>query len=140
MSGRAGRRGKDEVGTVVITQWNDLDSDLGKHLTLILTLLLRRASLPVFRTHDNSDLRKMILGTPMKLVSKFRLTYNMILNLLRVEEFRVEDMMKRSFSETAQQRLAPQKQVCRVHLRFLATDIELRRNSPKSTQSSLRST
>jgi superfamily II RNA helicase len=28
-----------------------------------------------------------------------RLTYSMILNLLRVEELRVEDMMKRSFAE-----------------------------------------
>lgn len=31
--------------------------------------------------------------------SQFRLTYSMILNLLRVEQLRVEDMMKRSFSE-----------------------------------------
>jgi len=35
----------------------------------------------------------------MLLQSKFRLTYTMILNLLRVEQLHVEDMMKRSFSE-----------------------------------------
>ena len=35
----------------------------------------------------------------MLLQSQFRLTYTMILNLLRVEALRVEDMMKRSFSE-----------------------------------------
>lgn len=46
-----------------------------------------------------SSLNEMILGRPTKLASRFRLTYNMILNLLRVEELRVEDMMKRSFSE-----------------------------------------
>ena len=34
-----------------------------------------------------------------RLQSKFRLTYSMILNLLRVEQLRVEDMMKRSFAE-----------------------------------------
>lgn len=34
------------------------------------------------------------------LESQFRLTYTMILNLLRVEELRVEDMMRRSFSES----------------------------------------
>ena len=33
-----------------------------------------------------------------------RLTYNMILNLLRVEDLRVEDMMRQSFSEAALQR------------------------------------
>ena len=46
----------------------------------------------------------MILGSVTKLDSKFRLTYNMILNLLRVEDFRVEDMIKRSFSEVSSQK------------------------------------
>ena len=49
----------------------------------------------------------MILGPPSKLKSQFRLTYNMILNLLRVEALRVEEMIKRSFSENASQRLLP---------------------------------
>ena len=40
----------------------------------------------------------------MKLVSEFRLTYSMILNLLRVERLRVEDMMMRSFSEVDRHR------------------------------------
>lgn len=44
-------------------------------------------------------LREMMLGKPMKLVSQFRLTYAMILNLLRVENVSVEDMMSRSFRE-----------------------------------------
>ena len=46
-----------------------------------------------------SELHKMMLGRPTKLESQFRLTYGMILNLLRVEELRVQDMMKRSFAE-----------------------------------------
>jgi antiviral helicase SKI2 len=49
----------------------------------------------------------MMLGQPMKLSSQFRVTYSMILNLLRVEHLRrdlhVEDMMKRSFGEDHQQ-------------------------------------
>jgi antiviral helicase SKI2 len=49
----------------------------------------------------------MILGTPTKLSSQFRLTYNMILNLLRVEALKVEEMIKRSFSEHATQSLLP---------------------------------
>ena len=51
-----------------------------------------------------------MLGLPTKLASQFRLTYNMILNLLRVEALKVEDMIKRSFSENATQRLAPDQQ------------------------------
>lgn len=38
-------------------------------------------------------------GKPTVLQSQFRLTYTMILNLLRVEALRVTDMMRRSFSE-----------------------------------------
>jgi len=61
----------------------------------------------------------MILGKPTKLQSQFRLTYNMILNLLRVEALRVEEMIKRSFSENASQRLLPdqQKKVLEVRRR-----------------------
>ncbi|XP_068695347.1 superkiller complex protein 2-like [Montipora foliosa] len=73
MAGRAGRRGLDPTGTVI---------------------LLCKGSV-----HLMADLHKMMLGKPTQLVSRFRLTYSMILNLLRVEELRVEDMMKRSFAE-----------------------------------------
>lgn len=52
----------------------------------------------------------MILGQPTKLSSQFRLTYNMILNLLRVEALKVEEMIKRSFSEHATQSLLPEQQ------------------------------
>lgn len=52
----------------------------------------------------------MILGKPTKLESQFRLTYNMILNLLRVEALKVEEMIKRSFSENSNQRLLPDTQ------------------------------
>jgi len=50
----------------------------------------------------------MMLGDPTKLRSQFRLTYNMILNLLRVEALKIEEMIKRSFSENATQTLLPQ--------------------------------
>ncbi|KAF7302620.1 ATP-dependent RNA helicase [Mycena chlorophos] len=84
MAGRAGRRGLDATGTVIIVA-ND--------------------SLP-----EQTTLQTMILGTPTKLSSQFRLTYNMILNLLRVEALKVEEMIKRSFSENASQRLLPDQQ------------------------------
>ncbi|KAJ7150328.1 ATP-dependent RNA helicase [Mycena filopes] len=84
MAGRAGRRGLDPTGTVVIVA-ND--------------------TLP-----EQTTLQTMMLGTPGKLSSQFRLTYNMILNLLRVEALKVEEMIKRSFSENASQRLLPDQQ------------------------------
>lgn len=74
MAGRAGRRGLDDVGTVL--------------------LFPSAADFPV-----ESDVKAVLVGTPKPLRSQFRLTYNMILNLLRIDELRVEDVMARSFSE-----------------------------------------
>lgn len=73
MAGRAGRRGLDPTGTVI---------------------LLCKGRVP-----EMVDLHRMMMGKPSQLQSQFRLTYTMILNLLRVDALRVEDMMKRSFSE-----------------------------------------
>ncbi|CAG8444246.1 11037_t:CDS:10, partial [Funneliformis caledonium] len=86
MSGRAGRRNKDHTGIVII-------------------LPDRRDKIP-----EVSSLKNMILGKPTKLESQFRLTYNMILNLLRVKALRVEEMIKRSFSENASQKMLPDQQ------------------------------
>ena len=84
MAGRAGRRGLDAVGSVIIVPPGGDEAP------------------PV------TDLRQMILGEPSKLRSQFRLTYNMILNLLRVEALKIEEMIKRSFSEHATQQLLPE--------------------------------
>ena len=65
----------------------------------------------------------MMLGTPGKLSSQFRLTYNMILNLLRVEALRVEEMIKRSFSENASQRLLPEQQKQVIEVIFFNSSI-----------------
>lgn len=84
MAGRAGRRGIDTVGSVIIVTSG------------------RNEAPPA------SELRQMILGQPTKLRSQFRLHYNMILNLMRVEALKIEEMIKRSFSENATQTLLPQ--------------------------------
>ncbi|KAH7139272.1 NUC185 domain-containing protein [Dendryphion nanum] len=84
MAGRAGRRGLDPVGTVIIVAPGADEAP------------------PVAR------LKQMMLGDPTKLKSQFRLTYNMILNLLRVEALKIEEMIKRSFSENATQALLPE--------------------------------
>ncbi len=79
MAGRAGRRGLDTVGTVVLCCFGD-------------------------QPPPQTMLKNMLTGSPTKLQSQFRLTYTMILNLLRVEDMSVEGMIKRSFSEFATQR------------------------------------
>lgn len=85
MSGRAGRRGLDDTGTVIVMSFNE----------------------PLSPT----DFKDVTLGTPTKLLSQFRLTYNMILNLLRIEALRVEEMIKHSFSENSTQTLLPEHEV-----------------------------
>jgi superfamily II RNA helicase len=63
MAGRAGRRGLDKTGTVVV---------------------MCRDEVP-----EERELKQVIVGMPTRLESQFRLTYIMILHLLRVEELKV---------------------------------------------------
>lgn len=63
MAGRAGRRGLDKIGTVI---------------------LMCRDELP-----EERDLKHVIVGSATRLESQFRLTYIMILHLFRVEELKV---------------------------------------------------
>lgn len=106
MSGRAGRRGLDPTGVVII----NADSDVPDVSSLfLLTASSTRRSL-ISPPLQVETLNHMLRGQPTKLQSQFRLTYSMILNLLRVEALRVEEMIKRSFSENASQRLLPEHQ------------------------------
>ncbi|XP_011160176.2 helicase SKI2W [Solenopsis invicta] len=75
MAGRAGRRGHDTTGTVIVMCRNDVP-------------------------HFN-DLKPMMCGEPQTLESKFKVTYSMLLNLRRVNEsVTVEAMMRKSFKES----------------------------------------
>ncbi|TQD93972.1 hypothetical protein C1H46_020397 [Malus baccata] len=84
MAGRAGRRGLDKIGTVIVMCRDEI--------------------------LEESDLKHVIVGSATKLKSQFRLTYIMILHLLRVEELKVEDMLKRSFAEFHAQKKLPEQQ------------------------------
>jgi len=72
MSGRAGRRGLDDKGIVILMVDEKISPSAG---------------------------REIIKGEPDNLNSAFHLTYNMVLNLLRVEEVNPEYMMERSFHQ-----------------------------------------
>ena len=72
MSGRAGRRGLDEKGIVICMMDEQLDTDIAKN---------------------------MIKGESDILNSSFHLGYNMLLNLLRVEDQNPLKMMIRSFHQ-----------------------------------------
>ncbi|XP_071723078.1 DExH-box ATP-dependent RNA helicase DExH11-like [Rutidosis leptorrhynchoides] len=84
MAGCAGRRGLDNIGTVVV---------------------MCRDEIP-----EERDLKTVLVGSATRLESQFRLTYIMIMHLLRVEELKVEDMLKRSFAEFHAQKKLPEKQ------------------------------
>ncbi|CAH8871557.1 unnamed protein product [Trichobilharzia szidati] len=87
MAGRAGRRGLDTKGNVII-----LVGSLQK-------VLRSNTGLP-----SEYTLMSIILGKQTNLVSKFKITYPMILQLHRLPGFTPEEVMRRSFMEAASHR------------------------------------
>jgi superfamily II RNA helicase len=71
MAGRAGRRGIDTVGHVI-------------HLTNL------------FKNIDQITLKTMLKGKPQTLVSKFKISYNLLLNLIDIGETNYTKYAKRS--------------------------------------------
>nr|CAH8871686.1 unnamed protein product [Trichobilharzia regenti] len=87
MAGRAGRRGLDTKGNVII-----------------LVGSLQKAVRSVTGLPSESTLMSIILGKQTNLVSKFKITYPMILQLHRLPGFTPEEVMRRSFMEAASHR------------------------------------
>lgn len=80
MSGRAGRRGLDDKGIVILMIDEKVSPAVG---------------------------RDIVKGLPDPINSAFHLTYNMVLNLLRVEEINPEYMLERSFFQFQNQSSIP---------------------------------
>lgn len=80
MSGRAGRRGLDRVGVVIAMVDKDVEAP---------------------------PLKQLMAGGADTLNSSFHLTYNMVLNLLRVEDVDPQFMMDRSFYQFQRERNRP---------------------------------
>jgi antiviral helicase SKI2 len=75
MSGRAGRRGKDTKGTVIM-------------------FFKDPTKLP--STHN---LQNIVQSKPFELASKFRIRYNQIVNVLNTEGMDINEIMRKSFME-----------------------------------------
>jgi len=71
MAGRAGRRGIDSVGHVI-------------HLSNL------------FKNIDSIDYRNMMKGDPQKLTSKFKISYNLLLNLIDIGDQNFIEFAKKS--------------------------------------------
>lgn len=100
MAGRAGRRGLDRIGTVIMLCKGDVPEASELH-----KMILASSSNTIVQHYI---LCPCVQGKATQLQSQFRLTYGMLLNLSRVESLRVEDMMRRSFAELDAARQKPE--------------------------------
>ncbi|CAD5224854.1 unnamed protein product [Bursaphelenchus xylophilus] len=91
MAGRAGRRGLDKTGIVFI---------------------LTKATVPPLL-----QFQQLLMGQAVRLESKFRITYTMLLKLMRVEQLKVEEVMKRSYVERSSLRLVNERESKIMELR-----------------------
>lgn len=81
MSGRAGRRGLDDKGVVILMLDTKMEPSLAK---------------------------EMVKGAPDTLHSEFHLGYNMLLNMLRVEGASPEALLRASYRQFQMERSMPE--------------------------------
>ena len=98
MSGRAGRRGLDKSGLVIQMIDEKMDPDITKN---------------------------MIYGASDPLFSSYHVSYNMVLNMLRVEDADPENLLRSSFHQYQQEQHAPELEHRADELQREASHIEI---------------
>lgn len=98
MSGRAGRRGKDDKGIVI----QMLDEKMEPEVT-----------------------KGMVYGLPDALYSSYHVSYNMVLNMLRVEDADPETLLKASFMQFQQEQQAPALEIKATEMLREAENVQL---------------
>lgn len=102
MSGRAGRRGKDDRGIVIQMLDEKMEPDVAKG---------------------------MIYGDPDPLFSSYHVSYNMVLNMLRVEDADPENILRMSFHQYQQEQQAPEMERQAAEMQREACAIEISNES-----------
>lgn len=100
MSGRAGRRGKDDRGIVIQMMEDSVDPSITKDI---------------------------LYGAPDSLNSSYHIKYNMLLNMLRVEDVDPEYLLRASFHQFQQEDEAPalEQQALELEAQAQAIDISI---------------
>jgi ATP-dependent RNA helicase DOB1 len=98
MSGRAGRRGKDDRGIVIQMIDEKMEPDIAKG---------------------------MLYGDPDPLYSSYHVSYNMVLNMMRVEDADPEHILRASFYQYQREQKAPEldRQASELHHSAMALTI-----------------
>lgn len=81
MSGRAGRRGLDDRGITILMANKKLEPEVAKQI---------------------------LKGKSDSLYSSFHLGYNMLLNMMRIEDLKPEDIIVQSFHQFQNERVLPE--------------------------------
>jgi len=98
MSGRAGRRGKDDRGIVIQMMDEKMEPSVCKGI---------------------------LYGDPDPLNSSYRISYNMLLNMMRVEDVDPEYLLKASFHQFQQESEAPALENQADELEVMAREVEI---------------
>jgi ATP-dependent RNA helicase DOB1 len=107
MSGRAGRRGKDDRGIVIQVSTSRSLLQIPSLFSLILCCCLICVVQMLDQRMEPAVCKSILYGSPDPLNSSYRISYNMLLNLMRVEDVDPEYLLRASFHQFQREKDAP---------------------------------